>query len=208
MSIFVYCISRLHSTKSEPYVNHALWVTMIWWFINCNKCTILSQNVDKRRLHMCGNKWYMGNCYTRFAVNLKLLLKWSLKTINFWLIKNSKNFWNFKNSKNSWLDKIPIYDGIKSSCISLFHFSTVFLTVLAVKDVKLSLFFFCIDMLWFLSHFLLCIFHRYFLCGYHEAYRKHLIAIKIYFILITTSIICKTTLLPIPTPTFIINVTN
>lgn len=39
--------------------------------------------------------------------------------------------------------------------------------------------FFCSDIFRFLSH-LFCIFYRYFLCGYHVVYIKHLTVITIY----------------------------
>lgn len=50
---------------------------------------------------------------------------------------------------------------------------------------------FCSDLLWFLSHFLLCIFYRYFLFGYRGDYIKHLILVMIYFKPITISVACK-----------------
>lgn len=65
------------------------------------------------------------------------------------------------------------------------------------------------NMLWFLSHFLLCIFCQYFLCGEYGSYIKHLVVITINFKLKTTLIAYKNATLLLPPHTLHdIDVTN
>ena len=57
-----------------------------------------------------------------------------------------------------------------------------FLTLVSSRLLPSFVFhwFFCSDMLWFPSNFLLCIFYRYFLCGYHFDYIKYLKVITVF----------------------------
>lgn len=41
---------RVYNTKSDPTVNYRLWLVIMYqyWLMNCNKCTILMQDVNNR----------------------------------------------------------------------------------------------------------------------------------------------------------------
>ena len=66
-----------HSVKTkETSINYRLWLVIMcqYWFISCDKCTILMPDVNNRE-HWIWNIWELSTQFSQFSCKSKTILK-------------------------------------------------------------------------------------------------------------------------------------